>query len=59
VLLLDAVAHRYGRWPHEVEELTPYQLGLASLCIRIRREHEQQELRRLPTGVQVTWDLRG
>lgn len=27
--MLDSLAHRYGRLPHELVELTPAQLGLA------------------------------
>lgn len=59
MLALDAVAHRYGRWPHEVEELTPYQLGLALLCVRMRGEADQQALKRQDGGVQAVWSLRG
>lgn len=38
VLLIDAIAHRYGRWPHEVRSLTPEQLSEAILCVSTRNE---------------------
>ena len=34
---MDAVARRYGKWPHEVLDLDAWQLGLAVLC---RDQHD-------------------
>lgn len=45
MLALDAVARRYGKLPHEVEQLTPYQLGLAFLCIERRRESAERHVK--------------
>ncbi len=32
--LLDQLAHRYGKWPHEVLDLTPGELTVAIACYR-------------------------
>ena len=32
MLLVDALAKRYGKWPHEVLALDPEQLGYALAC---------------------------
>ncbi len=32
LLTIDAIARCYGRLPHEILELDPYELGIALLC---------------------------
>ena len=34
LILLDAIARRYGKTPDECLNMTPYQLGLAVLCLK-------------------------
>lgn len=31
--MVHRIARAYGKWPHEVEELTPYQLTMAKICL--------------------------
>lgn len=31
---IDAIARRYGKWPHEVLLLDPFELALAGLCLQ-------------------------
>lgn len=37
-LIVDRIARRYGRLPHEVLDLTPYQLGIALVCVQAATE---------------------
>lgn len=31
--MIHRIARAYGKFPHEVEALTPYQLTMASICL--------------------------
>lgn len=33
-VLVDGLAKRYGKWPHEVLDLDPYQLSVALICAK-------------------------
>lgn len=46
MLLVDAIAHRYGKWPHEVFSLEPEQLSQAILCVRTRNEEDASRCKR-------------
>lgn len=58
---MDRLAKRYGKWPHEVLELPPYELSLAMLCAHAGRERAANEVRRMgdkgPMGVALVADL--
>ena len=45
-LLIDAIAHRYHRLPHEVLSLTPEQLSMAIACLTIRNEEDAANAKR-------------
>lgn len=32
LLMIDAIARCYGKLPHEIMDLDPYQMGIALLC---------------------------
>ena len=47
VLLVDALARRYGPWPHEVLDLDAYQIGLACLCLEQHDATRAQACKRI------------
>jgi len=46
VLLIDAIAHRYGKWPHEVLRLTPEELSMSITCLNLRNEENAANAKR-------------
>ena len=60
--LVDAIAQRYGRLPHEVEALDPYALSMAAICVRRANERSTTAIRdhaRHAQPVVVVGSLRG
>ena len=47
MLQVDALARRYGKWPHQVLELTPFELGLASQCAMAGWEKRGEVIERM------------
>jgi len=45
--MLDAVARRYGCFPHEVLDLDPFELGLALECYRQADATSAQAIERI------------
>ena len=50
VLRVDALARRYGHWPHEVLDLDAYQMGLACLCLEQHDATRAQAVKRIIDG---------
>ena len=50
LLLVDALARRAGKWPHEVLELDAWQLGLAILCLEQHDATRAQAVKRIIDG---------
>ena len=46
VLLVDAIAHRYGKWPHEVLRLSPEELSMAICCVSTRNDADATAAKR-------------
>lgn len=54
MLLIDAIARRYGKWPHEVLRLSPEELSMSICCLNIRNEESAANAKRAgATGVVV------
>ena len=47
LLMLDALAKRYGCFPHEVLNLDPFELGLALECYRQQDATSAQAVERI------------
>jgi hypothetical protein len=58
LLVIDDLARSYGRWPHEVLDLSPADLALAMECARARRDHQASRVQR-GSGVQAVWVING
>ena len=43
-MVIGTLAKRYGKWPHEVLDLDPYEIGLAML---VYKETEYQNTRQI------------
>ena len=46
LLVIDGIARCYGRLPHEILDLTPYQLGIAWLCYQTTKSHMASQAER-------------
>lgn len=47
LVLVDRIAKRYGRLPHEVMELSPYQFTVAALCVQQAADSAEQAIGRI------------
>ena len=47
LLILDTLARRYGRFPHEVLDLDLYEMGLALMCYQEADAASAQLMQRL------------
>lgn len=47
MLTIDAIARRYGKLPHEVLDLDPWQLGLAFQCVQQAAASAAQTVQRM------------
>ena len=52
LLTLDAIARRYGVLPHQVLELSPWDLGLAYQCVQQAAASAAQTVQRMQQGSQ-------
>ena len=43
MVLIDAIAARRGKWAHEVLSLTPEQLSMELVCLRLHGERRNAE----------------
>lgn len=46
MLLIDAIARRYGKWPHEVLRLSPEELSMSITCLNVRNEEDATNAKR-------------
>ena len=49
-MLIDALARRYGRLPHEILDLDPYALGVAIVSYQAGKHAEASALREATRG---------